>query len=402
LCVNRDPYYATPRAGTLDCADAILPWRVEDPPPPPVPPKRREPSARPAAAQADVPKRVTPWLLRRVKTPAAQDAHVTHDRHLPPSSSANVRQSPAPAPAAKPPSYQQQQQQQQPPPPHHPREETFRVVPRQQSKDDSVAVKAANRPVVVSSIKVLVHTPSKPALPDKPDRSEAWKAPSSSRFPTPQPSVGSLHEERRRPAAATAPRPTRPPLPQAKPSHPPSYHYPEPFPAPPPYRVSPEESSPSPPSGRSRSLPRSRKHSPAFQKDAPLPALPSHPPLSASAMSRVQAAYKVSKQFGDAVMQQEARLAIPRTDYIPPVPVPASTPRTARRFMSAAELDSHRKARLRGDKSSREQEARQRALSKPSFYSERYAGESRQRATSANSGRGYNDTKSRIMANNKR
>jgi hypothetical protein len=332
---------------------------------------------------------------------------VIHDRHLPQkvsSSSANVRdrQSPAPAPAAKPPSYQQQQQQ---PPSHHPREETFRVVPRQQSKDDSVAVKAAKRPVVVSSIKVLVHTPSKPALPDKPDRSEAWKASSSSRFPTPQPSVGSLHEERRRPAAAgaTAPRPTRPP--QAKPSHPPSYHYPEPFPAPPPYRVSPEESSPSPPSGsRSRSLPRSRKHSPAFQRDAPLPALPSHPPLSASAMSRVQAAYKVSKQFGDAVMQQEARLAIPRTtDYIPPVPVPvpASTPRTARRFMSAAELDCHRKARLRGDKSSREQEARQRALSKPSFYSERYAGESRQRATSANSGRGYNDMKSRIMANNK-
>jgi len=117
-------------------------------------------------------------------------------------------------------------------------------------------------------------------------------------------------------------------------------------------------------------------------------------------MSRVQAAYKVSKQFGDAVMQQEARLAIPRTDYIPLVP--ASTPRTARRFMSAAELDSHRKARLRGDKSSQEQEARQRALSKPSFYSERYTGESRQRATSANSGRGYNDMKSRIMANNKR
>ena len=385
MCVNRDPYYATSRAGTLDRADAVLPWRVEDPPPPPVPPKR-EPSARPlaaAAAHADVPKRVTPWLLRRVKTPVAQDAHVTHDHHLPQkvsSSSANVIRG-SPAPAAKPPSYQQQQQQ----PESHPREETFRVVPRQQQSKDSVAVKAANRPVVVSSIKVLVHTPSKPALPDKPDRSEACKAPSSSHFPTPQPSSGSLHEERRRPAAATAPRPTRPP--QAKPSHPPSYHHPEPFPAPPPYRVSPEGSSPSPPSSRSRSLPRSRKHSPAFQKDAPLPALPSHPPLSASAMSRVQAAYKVSKQFGDAVMQQEARLAIPRTDYMPPVP--ASTPRTARRFMSAAELDSHRKARLRGDKSSHEQEARQRVLSKPSFYSERYAGDSRQRATSANSGRGY-------------
>src|SRR6267142_2303000 len=273
LASNRD-CYATPRAGNPVFADAILPWRVVDePPPPPVPPKH-EPSARarPAASSSggQVPKRVTPWLLRRVNTSASlsQDARVqvqvTRDR-LPQkaSSIADIKGS-SPKPPPLPPSYQQLQVR--------PSEESFRVVvpPPRQSKDN--VAKTASHPVVVSSFQVLVHTPSKPTLTD---RSAGARKTPSSHSPSPQPSFGSIREDRLcrgAAAASTARRPAR----QPKPAQPPGYHYPESFPAPPPYR---EKSSP--PSGRSRSLPRSRKHSPAFEnlKEAPLPALPDHPPL---------------------------------------------------------------------------------------------------------------------------
>jgi hypothetical protein len=70
------------------------------------------------------------------------------------------------------------------------------------------------------------------------------------------------------------------------------------------------------------------------------------------------------------------------------VPDPVPTPRVALRFMSAAELDSHRKGKQR------EHEARQRAMSKPFSSVELSSGQSRQRATSANSGRGNRDMKS--------
>jgi hypothetical protein len=387
---NRDRY-ATPRAGTPALADAILPWRVVDePPPPPVPPKR-EPSARarPAASSSggQVPKRVTPWLLRRVNTSAslsqaaqAAQVQVTRDR-LPQkaSSIADIKGSP-PKPPPLPPSYQQLQVR--------PSEESFRVVvpPPRQSKDN--VAKTANHPVVVSSFQVLVHTPSKPTLADR--SAKARKAPSShSRAPSPQPSFGSIREDRLcrgAAAASTARRPARLP----KPAQPPGYHYPEPFPAaPPPYR---EESSP--PSGRSRSLPRSRKHSSPFEKEAPLPALPDHPPLSASAVSRIQAAYKVSNQFGDAVKRQEVRLAIPTFNHT--APVSAFIPHAGQRYMTAAEIDSHRKAKQRMNRSPRDHDANQRTLSKPRSYGEVNSSESRRRAASANSGRGNHDTKSRI------
>jgi len=365
LVLNRDRY-ATPRAGTLDCVDAILPWRVvDDPLPPPVPPKR-EMSARPPAEgyarAAEVPKRVTPWLHRRVKTPVpSQDPQpqpqVTRHHRLPEkASSGDVKGSSV---SPKPPSYRSRYQLQV-----HPSEESFRVLPSKST--DSLAK------TVVSSIQVLVHTPAKPALVNKVDRHEARKAPSN-HSPTPQPSIGSLHEARSRRGFAVAPSLTRLP----KQTQPPSY--PGPFPAPPPYRASPEESSLH--SGRSRSLPRSRKHSSrsALEKEAPLPALPDHPQLSASAVSRIQAAYKVSNEFGNAVMRQEVRMAIPSPEHMDPVPVP--TPRVGRHFMSAAELDTHRKAKRR------EHEARQRTMSKPSFSVERPSGQGRQRTTSANVGR---------------
>ena len=359
LVSNRDRC-ATPRAGTLDCVDAILPWRVvDDPLPPPVPPKREISARSPAegyARAAEVPKRVTPWLHRRVKTPVpSQDPQVTGHHRLPEKASSGDVKGYSVSP--KPPSYRSQLQV-------RPSEESFRVLP---SKSTDNLAKTA----VVSSIQVLVHTPAKPALVNKIDRHEARKAPSD-HSPTPQPSIGSFHEATRsRRGVALAPSLTRLP----KQTQPPSY--PGPIPAPPPYRASPEESSLH--SGRSRSLPRSRKHSSrsALEKEVPpLPALPDHPQLSASAVSRIQAAYKVSNEFGNAVMRQEVRLAIPSPEHMAPVPAP--TPRVARHFMSAAELDTHRKAKRR------EHEARQRTMSKPSFSVERPSGQSRQRATSAN------------------
>jgi hypothetical protein len=238
---------------------------------------------------------------------------------------------------------------------------------------------------VVSSIQVLVHTPSKPVLPN--DKSaQARKAPSSSsssQTPSPQPSFGNIREDRLCRGAAAAASAARRPARQTKPTpaQSPVHHYPGPSsPAPPPYR---EESLP--PSSRSRSLPRSRKHSPAFETNAPLPSLPDHPPLSASALSRIQAAYKVSNQFGDAIKQQELRLAIPSPDYIPPVP--ASIPRAGQRYLTAAELESHRRTRQRMDLSSRGLDAYQRTLSKPRSCGEVRSCESRRRVASANPGR---------------
>ena len=351
---NRDRC-ATPRAGPLDCVDAILPWRVvDDPLPPPVPPKR-EVSARPpaegaGASAAEVPKRVTPWLHRRVKTPvpSQEDAQVTRDHHRLPEKASSVDIKGYPT-SPKPPSYRSQLQV-------CPSEESFRILHGHSKSTDSLAKSATARPpVVVSSIQVLVHTPANPALVNKIDRHEARKA-TSSHSPTPQPSIGSFHDAKSRRGAPVAPSLTRLP----KRTQPPNY--PEPFPAaPPPYRASPEESSLR--SGRSRSLPRSRKHSSrsALEKEAPLPALPDHPRLSPSAVSRIQAAYKVSNEFGNAVMRQEVRLAIPSPEHMDPVPVP--TPRVARHFMSAADLDWHRKAKQR------EHEARQRTMSSKSSLS---------------------------------
>lgn len=103
----------------------------------------------------------------------------------------------------------------------------------------------------------------------------------------------------------------------------------------------------------------------------------SQPPLSSSAVSRIQAGYKVSKEFGDAIMRQEVRMAMPTPDHDF-----EQTPRVGRRFMSASELQSFRKAKQRTDKGSLEHEARQRTSSKPSSRVERCSGDSRQRAAS--------------------
>ncbi|KAI0000436.1 hypothetical protein BJV77DRAFT_958928 [Russula vinacea] len=366
---------ATPRAGTFEFVDAVLPWRFEDPLPPPVPPKNDLKATIPKA----IPERVTPGFF---------------------GASADVRGSP------KPPAYAYHAVQQQ----IRPSEERLGAVrPPPPPSGDNVAI-PAGRPVTPAPQQVQPRTPPKPAVVDRSARSEAQRAPtlhSASPSPQPQPSIRSAHEERSRPRTAaplrTAVLPERAPLP--------SYHSAEPFPAPPPYRASAEDSHAK--SGRSRSLPRSLSRVQAGYKiskefgDAvmrqevrvaiPTPDHtrldPEPTPLSGSAVSRIQAGYKVSKEFGDAVMRQEVRVAIPTPDHTkldpassqPPlsssavsriqagykvskefgdaimrqevrmaIPTPDhdSTPtlRAGRRFMSASELQSFRKAKQRTDR----------------------------------------------------
>jgi hypothetical protein len=91
-------------------------------------------------------------------------------------------------------------------------------------------------------------------------------------------------------------------------------------------------------------------------------------------------------------MRQELRVAIPvvnaERDLTP-------TPRSTRRFMSATEAEGLRRAKERVDKGSREHEARQRVLSKPSSYVGHGYGESRQRTIGVvKSGRVNHDVKS--------
>lgn len=363
LCIDRDPY-TTPRAGTFDFVDAVLPWRFEEPLPPPVPPKS-DVKIRPAAATR-LPERVTPWLLRRVKAPVTQATQVTHSQKA----STDIKRSP------RPPAYHVVQQQ------IRPSEERLGIAAPPSGDHIAMTVTVASRPAVPVQSAVQVRhrtpppprTPPKPAVAHRPTRSEAPPRGLTSHSGSPQSSVRSTHEEISRPRTAT---PTRAaPLPGR--ANLPSYHSAEPFPAPPPYRASAEDGHLT--STRSRSLPRSRKHGSAFEKEVPLPPLPSYPPLPSSAVSRIQAGYKVSKTFGDAVLRQEVRVAMPtpehtRLDHAP-------TPRVGRRFMSASEMQSFRKTKQRTDKSYPEHEVRQRASSKPYSHVERTSGDSRQRAAS--------------------
>lgn len=102
----------------------------------------------------------------------------------------------------------------------------------------------------------------------------------------------------------------------------------------------------------------SRKPIPAFSGDGPRP---NNQLVPESAVSRIQAAYKVSNDLGNAVMMQEVRLATPV----------ALSPRAGRRFVSVTELEGIRKVNARADRRPGERESRQRALSKPSDCSGR-------------------------------
>jgi hypothetical protein len=330
--------YATPRAGTLHYVDAVLPWRFEDPTPPPVPPKS-ELRVRPAASAENIPKRVTPWLLRHVKAP---ESHVTRP---PQKAVADIMGSP------KPPAYELVQQQQ--PKEERPSGERPRTSPQSHNLP-----KLASLPALQTTVRAPAPAPAPapdyplppiPAPPTKPDKSDKRKEPVSgsvSHAYAPQSSGRGRHEERPRPRTKSSPRPapvpaTVVPVPQ------PTHTHARSFPEPPSYRSAAGESSL--PSARSKSLPRSRKKSSTFEKDAPLPPLPNHPPLPSSAMSRIHAAYKVSNEFGNAVMRQESRLATPLPDVAP-------TPRVGQRFMTASEIQSLRKSRQRATKGSAERQ----------------------------------------------
>jgi len=92
-------------------------------------------------------------------------------------------------------------------------------------------------------------------------------------------------------------------------------------------------------------------------------------------------------------MRQELRVGIV-VDHAQLDPMP--TPRATRRFMSVTEAEGFRKAKERVDKGSREHEARQRVLSKPSSHAGQCYGGSRKRAIDVfKPGRVHNDIKSR-------
>jgi hypothetical protein len=421
-CIDRDPY-STPRAGSFERVDAVLPWRFEEgreepePSPPPVPPKNDLKKGRSAAAAAvaTIPERVTtPWLLRRVKTPVTQ-ATPTALAHTPQKASSSTdirgRGSPRP-PKPEPPAYHVVPPA-PPPPPQQPQPQPP-VLP----SEERLARTSRSRPAAVvqsrqseSTVQVQPRTPPKPAVvahrsAARGGGGETQRNPTSHSGCPPLRSVRSApQEERSRRSVTRAPPP--PPLPPLRPAaamqsqpelaHLPSYYSAQPFPpspAPPPYRASAEDGYPT--SVRSRSLPRSsrNKHggssTSTFEKEAatPLPPLPSFPQLSSSALSRIQASFQVSKQLGDAIMKQELQFATPTSDHHHSRLDPVPNPRLGRRFLSAGELLSHRKAKLCADKITPEHEARLRTSNKSSPNVARYAGDSRQRTVSAHPGRG--------------
>jgi hypothetical protein len=416
--------------------DAVLPWRseAEEEPslPPPVPPKNdlRESARSTAAASTDsIPERVTrstPWLLRRVKTPVTQAIQTAPEPAPAPApqkayagSTDNIRRC---SPKPEPPAYRDHAVPQKQ---IHPSGERLAITsttrgPAQAPPSPPTVVQSQRQypQAVQVQVQVQPRTPPKPAVAAH--RSTRGRAGETQRgSPTSQrhsgcPQIRSVrsapHEYRsRRPETRALPPPL--PLPSLRPvaaGQPeranlvlPSYHsaqpFPSPAPPPPPYRASAEDSYPT--SVRSRSLPRSsrNKHGGGrtYEKEGvplpPLPPLPlpSHPQLSSSAISRIQAGHKVSQQFGDAIMQQELRLATPTFDHHSRLDHVLPNPRHARRFLSASELQSHRKAKLRTDKVTLEHEAHQRASNnKSSPNIGRCLGDSRQRTVSAHPGRG--------------
>jgi hypothetical protein len=100
----------------------------------------------------------------------------------------------------------------------------------------------------------------------------------------------------------------------------------------------------------------SRKPIPAFSSGEPRLAVPNSPLLPESAVTRIQAAYEVSNELGNAVMEQEVRVATPIV----------LTPRAGRRFISVTELEGIYKVHARMDRRPSERESRQRTVSRPS------------------------------------
>jgi hypothetical protein len=321
--------------------------------PPPVPPKDAELHYWPIMDES--PARVTPWLLRRVKTPVS-----LAPRKVVP---ADVRVSP------EPPSYQMVQES------YSGVEWSGRVL------ESGNAANASRGGVSSAAVHVPRHKLTKPARHDKRDTTEAQRSAIS--CPS-QSSLRSSHRERSRPKTPVHRVATPEPAPL------PNHHRSNPFRPPPPYHASQEFAVLL---DKSRPPHRIHKKSSASEKVALSLALPCHPPLPTSAESRIRTAYNISKEFGDAVMRQEMRVAVPM-DNAERGPMPS--PRGTQRFMSVTEAEGFHKAKEYVDRGSREDEARRRALSKPSSYVEHGYSESHQRTIGGvKAGRVNHDSKCR-------
>jgi hypothetical protein len=362
---DRDRRHRTPRAGPLNHADDDIPMSGLHRMPPPIPPKDAELHYWPVMDELESPARVTPWLLRRVKTPVSLAPRMT--RPVP----ADVRVSPD----SEPPSYQMVQES-------YPGVEWSGRVP-----ESGNAANASRGGVSSAAVHVPRHTPTKPARHDKRDTTEAQRSAIS--CPS-QSSLRSSHRDRSRPRTPAHRVATPEPVP------PPNHHRSNPFRAPPPYHAS----EGAVPLNQSRPPHRIHKKSSASEKQALPLALPCHPPLPNSAESRIRAAYNISKEFGDAVMRQELRVAIPMgsTEWDP-----TPTPRSTQRFMSVTEGEGLHKAKEYVDRGAREHEARRRALSKPSGYVGHGYSESHQRTIGAvKAGRVNHDSKCRNTSGQRR
>ncbi|KAI0305532.1 hypothetical protein B0F90DRAFT_1815143 [Multifurca ochricompacta] len=310
-----DKNHSTPqRAETLYHTDKDLSLHDHNPLPPPVPPKDDS-----QFRLGKNPERVKPWVLRRMKTTVTPTAQMT--RSLESVSAGDTG-------SQEPPSYQVAHKS-------YPSEEMSWSV--------SEATSAAKTSRTVTS--VPTHSPTKLARPKKPGGARSLQ-----NFVTNL--QQSAFEERSRPDAIQSGG-------TSEPARPPSYHHFEAPPAPSPYHASKGCSALS---LHSQPVGRSQMQSSTFEGASSL-TLPNHPPLPGSALPRIRAAYKVSKEFGDTVVRQEVRMAMSvvraQLDSVP-------TPRITRRFMSATELEGFRKAKERVDERSREHEARERVLSQPS------------------------------------
>ncbi|KAI0283639.1 hypothetical protein BGY98DRAFT_683805 [Russula aff. rugulosa BPL654] len=246
---EEDPY-STPRAGSFDRVDAVLPWRFEEPLPlpPPVPPKpKNDLKVRSAAALAGssipeperIPERVTPWLLRRVKTPVTRATQTAPAPASQKASTDNIRGGTR-TPKPEPPAYHAVPQQ------HiYPSQERLAITPT-----------PIRGPATV--VQTVPRTPPKPVAVAYRSASAARGGETQQRVPTPTPishsgcpqirSVRSAPSEERRSRHPATRVPLRPVAVQPERRVLlPSYHSAEPFPsspAPPPYRASAEDSYP--------------------------------------------------------------------------------------------------------------------------------------------------------------
>jgi hypothetical protein len=277
-------------------------------------------NTEPPSVLAESSKRATPWLFRRVNAPVSP---------TPPTTRYPERGVDDVLGLGRPPSYRTAQ-------------ESYL------SKEMSTGAREIQiSPAETTLPRSPTNAPRGLAWPNRPN---GTTAPSHAASNLGQSSLGSAttESERSRPGITRC-------VPPPSSTHPPQYRSRESSftPTLPPYSVTGRGFSPS---NEPQPQDLSRKPSSALSSGESHFALPSDPLLPESAVSRIQAAYKVSNELGNAVRLQEVRVATPIT----------LNPRATRRFVSVTEMEDLRKVDAHVDRRSGEREARQRALSKPS------------------------------------